>query len=183
MNRIVMALIAAASLTACGAGATNDDEFSDANEVGIDETGNVSDEELGTIEGELVTAAYDIEDDQKAKIDAHRASLGKRWLARRACLNTVARGWAKKMARNRTLSHNPYLTTNINKYCKSTFGPWVYAGENVGMGPDSATLWMAFLGSYPHRANIEDNNYGSIGLGAYRDAYGTVWLTQVFAKF
>lgn len=129
-----------------------------------------------------VTAAFmgTEEATDASRINHRRKAIGKRALTRRACLDSIARDWSKKMANAKRLSHNPNTAAQINGRCGSLV--WRRIGENVGVGPSEPSIWTALMGSPPHRANIE-GSYDSVGVGIYRAADGTRWLTQVYADF
>jgi RNA polymerase sigma factor (sigma-70 family) len=74
---------------------------------------------------------------------------------------------------------------------------WTSAGENIGEGgavsdTDSAIAQMAvgltqdMINEQPpddgHRLNILSSSYHHIGIAVYRDASGTVWMTQDFSN-
>jgi uncharacterized protein YkwD len=74
---------------------------------------------------------------------------------------------------------------------------WTAAAENVGQGGPVAdtdlaiaqmavTLTQAMIDERPpddgHRLNILNSKFTRIGIDAYRDSSGTVWLTQDFAN-
>ena len=106
-----------------------------------------------------------------SRINAERADNGLRPLTMRTDLNDVAQGWANHMASVGLLSHNPNLTSQVAN--------WQTVGENVGEGPDVATLDTAFWNSPGHRANILDTSYRDVGIGtAYAD--GVLWITIDF---
>lgn len=101
------------------------------------------------------------------------------------CLNTLAENWTKKMVAAGQISHNPSLGNEIN-YCAKN---WQIVGENVGVtscssAPQSCSesLMNAFLASPGHKANIYNANYRYAGVGAYIDARGSLYVTQIFLK-
>lgn len=106
-------------------------------------------------------------------LNGERAAHGLRPLTMRADLVSVAQGWADHMAAAGLLSHNPNLASQVTN--------WQTVGENVGEGPDVASLDNAFWNSPPHRANILDSSYTEIGIGS-RWANGVLWITIDFRK-
>jgi uncharacterized protein YkwD len=96
-----------------------------------------------------------------------------RSLATSTDLTTVARTWARSMARSGVLRHNPQLTRDVHG--------WRYLGENVGVGGSEWPLHQALMASPPHRANILSSHYTQVGVGV---AYGRgrVWVVQVFRQ-
>src|SRR3954463_6530409 len=85
-----------------------------------------------------------------ARLNAERVNHGLPALTMRTDLNTVAQGWANHMAAANLLSHNPNLTSQVAN--------WQTVGENVGEGPDVATLDTAFWNSPAHRPNTRDRS-------------------------
>ena len=108
-----------------------------------------------------------------ARINAERANQGLPALTMRSDLNYVAQGWADHMAAANLLSHNPNLVSQVSN--------WQTVGENVGEGPDVATLDTAFWNSPEHRANILDSSYQDVGIGT-TFANGILWITVDFRK-
>lgn len=165
----LLAVLSVISLTGCAA-STEDPESEDDDGEAID-----TDESA-------VTAAFMATEEttDTSRINSRRKAIGKRALTRRACLNSIARDWSKKMAAAKRLSHNPNTAAQINGRCGSLV--WRRIGENVGVGPSEPSIWSALMASPPHKANIE-GAYDSVGVGIYRAADGTRWLTQVYADF
>jgi Cysteine-rich secretory protein family len=101
-----------------------------------------------------------------------RSSHGVESLATNADLTSVAQQWAQHMADSGNLSHNPALANIKN---------WDKLGENVGYGPDVASIQDAFMHSSGHRANILDNDFTEIGVGVVVKN-GVVWVSEVFRQ-
>ena len=108
-----------------------------------------------------------------ARINAERVNHGLPALTMRSDLNSVAQGWADHMAAANVLSHNPNLTSQVAN--------WQTVGENVGEGPDVATLDTAFWNSPEHKANILDSSYKDVGVGT-TFINGILWITVDFRK-
>ena len=104
-------------------------------------------------------------------VNSARASHGLQGYAVSSQLTSVALGQAERMASQQRLYHNPSLASQVTS--------WKYVGENVGYGPDVATLFQAFMNSSPHRANILDHDFTQIGVGAVTKN-GTLWVSMVF---
>ena len=107
------------------------------------------------------------------RINAERVNHGLPALTMRSDLNSVAQGWADHMAAANLLSHNPNLTSQVAN--------WQTVGENVGEGPDVATLDTAFWNSPAHQANILDSSYRDVGIGT-TFTNGILWITVDFRK-
>ena len=102
-----------------------------------------------------------------------RAAAGLAPYAVASDLSAVALGQAERMASAQKLFHNPNLAADVKG--------WSYVGENVGYGPDVATLQSAFMHSPDHRANILDHDFTQVGVGAVT-VNGTVWVSVVFRR-
>jgi uncharacterized protein YkwD len=55
-------------------------------------------------------------------------------------------------------------------------------GQNVGYGPTVASLQHAFLHSRGHRANMFYRYASRIGVGAWCDGRGTLWVAVNFMQ-
>lgn len=106
-----------------------------------------------------------------------RAAQGLAPLAADVLAGEIAQGWARQLAAQRTLAHNPALVAQISQVTPE----WRRIGENVGYAPDVATVQNAFLGSPGHLANIL-GDYNRVGIGAARDPYGTLWVVLDFVN-
>ena len=104
-------------------------------------------------------------------INAYRDAAGVPPLVQRTKLQRAARAWASELAATQFLRHNPNLPEQVR--------PFYTVGENVGYGPDWRTVYAAFMASPPHRANILDRRYTSVGVGKVR-AGTRVWVVIVF---
>lgn len=95
-----------------------------------------------------------------------RWDAGQRGPIRNSAMETVALDWAKQMAANNALSHNPNNSTQIPS-------GWNKAGENVAHGHRTAQAmhdgWMA---SSHHRANILAS-FTDIGIASYESGRTT----------
>ncbi|MGH8968913.1 MAG: CAP domain-containing protein, partial [Actinomycetes bacterium] len=91
----------------------------------------------------------------------------------RSHLVAVARAQASRMASRGVLYHNPRLTSEVRN--------WRWVGENVGYGPDAASVHRAFMNSPGHRANLLDRDYTEVGVGAVV-RNGRVWVAEVFRR-
>lgn len=104
-------------------------------------------------------------------LNSERTSRGLAPLDSNSDLAAVASTWAASMASSGKLAHNPKLTSQVSG--------WRFVGENVGYGPDAATIHRALMDSPGHRANILDKQYTQVGIGVAQ-ADGRVWVAQVF---
>lgn len=93
-----------------------------------------------------------------SKINALRASVGAAPLQLDGNLSSLAQGWAQHLADQGALSHAGDLSTGVS-------GSWAKLGENVGLGPDTNTIFNAFVNSSGHYANLVDPAFTHIGIG------------------
>jgi hypothetical protein len=107
-------------------------------------------------------------------INAARRVHGLPPLAVARDLGRVAAGWAATMAAAGDIGHDPQLRTAVTG--------WRALGENVGKGPDVASIAAAFLTSAPHRANILDRGYTEVGVGTAVDAAGMLYVVEDFRE-
>jgi hypothetical protein len=82
------------------------------------------------------------------------------------------------MAQRGDIYHNPHLSADITALGVN----WRMVGENVGMGPDTDTVYAALLKSPHHYENIIRSNYTSYGVGIVDGPGNRVYLVQVFAE-
>jgi len=108
-------------------------------------------------------------------VNQARWDNGQAGLIRNPAMDTVALDWAKQMAANNSMSHNPNYSSQIPS-------GWRSAGENVAQGYRTAQSmhdgWMASPG---HKANIL-GSYTDVGIAFYTSG-GTTWGVQVFATY
>lgn len=93
----------------------------------------------------------------------------------------VARIKSQDMINNGYFSHtSPVYGTPFNML--KNFGiNYKSAGENIAMGQKSASEVMnSWMNSSGHRANILNNGYKEIGVGAVKNSNGTIYWTQMF---
>lgn len=104
-------------------------------------------------------------------VNAARSSAGMSSLTLDAELAAIARAHTRDMAASGVLKHNTSLPSQVKG--------WRSIGENVGAGPDVATIDDQFLASEAHRDNVL-GIYRKIGIGVVEGEDGTVWMTQVY---
>ncbi len=92
--------------------------------------------------------------------------------------SSVANNWANWLAGSGVLQHNPNLVRDIEA---NVTRDWTRIGENVGFGPSVASLQTAFMNSPSHRQNIL-GPFNRVGIGATRDANGTLWVVVDFVQ-
>jgi hypothetical protein len=111
------------------------------------------------------------EADFVGKINSLRASQGAGTLQVHSVLTAKAQAWAAHMAATGCLCHSN-LTDGVNV-------SWSKLGENVGRGPNVASLQAAFIASHEHYVNMMDRSFQWVGIGvAY--GQGQMWVAEVF---
>jgi uncharacterized protein YkwD len=103
-----------------------------------------------------------------------RAYVHLRRLPVSTTLSRLAHQHARSMAaRRQTLWH-----TDIAPSVRG----WAWLGQNVGYGPTVASLQYAFLHSPGHRANMFYRHANRVGVGAWCDGRGTLWVAVNFMQ-
>jgi len=91
-----------------------------------------------------------------------RVNAGLSALGTDGALSAEAQSWAESMAATDVLQHSP----NLERLLKLGFDR---AGENVGRsGSSLASIVDGFEASPPHRENMHDPGWSSIGVGVAR---------------
>ncbi len=119
------------------------------------------------------TVAPDAEADFVARTNALRAAHGLAPLAVDDDLTAKARDWAQSMAAAGSISHSN-LSDNVHS-------DWHRLGENVGSGPDVASIHDALVNSPSHLANLLDPGFRFVGVGVV-NADGTIFVSEVFME-
>ena len=121
-------------------------------------------------------------------------------LTRDTALNAYARDWATVMSQqplplHRDRHHSPAFTgSNISFQSIPNTEPWTHAFENVGYTEIATNESVAsvmnrlfyngggrgFTSSPGHQCNILETAADEVGLGAFVDADGSLWVAQVF---
>jgi len=123
---------------------------------------------------------YNVADENKIEqlTNGTRAGVGVKALAHMDGLQGMARAQAVRMAERGDIYHNPNLSADITALGVN----WRMVGENVGMGPDAATVYAALLKSPHHYENIVRSNYTHFGIGEVNGPGNRIYLVQVFAE-
>ena len=145
----------------------------------------------------VVTSATSPAGQVLAQINKVRAGAGARALAMNASLIGSARQHNLVMAGGCGLSHQCSGEGNPGTRISAQGLRWSSYAENIGYGgPVAATdagqasmavrLTQSMINEVApndgHRRNILNGSLGQIGIDVYRDAKGTVWITQDFAN-
>jgi uncharacterized protein YkwD len=88
-------------------------------------------------------------------------------------LSRYARAHSRKMAKRDYIYHTRSLASRLRSV------RWSIAGENVGAGGDTDSLFQAFMQSAPHRRNILRGSFSHVGIGMVRRG-SYLWVTMVF---
>jgi hypothetical protein len=116
-----------------------------------------------------------MEQDFVARINALRASKGVGPLSVDSELTGIGRRWAGRMAAAGSISHNPNFPNEVT-------ANWTKLGENVGMGPDVASIHNAFVNSSHHYVNMVDPAFTRIGVGVVVASDGTIFTSHQFER-
>lgn len=127
--------------------------------------------------------APEVEADHINRANQERRNRNLTLMGKSDCLTKAARTWSRQMAIVDTLYHSPLVQT-VETECGRDW--WRKIGENVGYGPDTASLFQAYMNSPGHRANILDPAFQRIGVGANyyqhpNKTWTVLWTTQLFA--
>ncbi len=120
-------------------------------------------------------------------VNEERASRGLQQLTIDPLLVRVARGHSREMAEKGYFDHHsptPGRETALDRYLAAAKRrpSWALIGENLFYCSivDVDRGHIAFMNSPGHRANIMEPRFTSIGVGAFEDARGQFYVTQVF---
>lgn len=126
------------------------------------------------------------EDQQLKLINTARKNAGKKQLIKNDCMSFLARLWSRHhLAKLNKLVHNDSsatqnFATDIVKYCHITYKT---GAENVGYkATTSQQMFDAFMASQLHKANIMNGDFNYVGIGAWRDSKGILYMTEDFIQ-
>lgn len=106
-------------------------------------------------------------------VNAFRSTQGLPSLAPASDATAKAQQHANEMAAAGSIYHSSSLSSGISP-------GWTAIGENVGVGGSTNQLESMFEASSTHRANMVNQAYNQIGVGAARGADGRLYVTEVF---
>lgn len=132
----------------------------------------------------------DAENIQQFSINSERSKAGLPTIYRSRCLDQSATEKTLDMIKKNVLEHSPNISTPVDKACGKG---WTGMMENLGVGGTSPGVFTALMNSEGHRKNILNNfqkgpnsklknGVGMMGISAYRDASGGLWVTQHFVQ-
>ncbi len=119
------------------------------------------------------------ESDLAQRVNAARTSGGLATLAVTQGTTDLAREWAAALATAGTLSHNPQLGADAERYGSPS---WTVLAENVAFGGSSSSVMNAYMASKPHQTNIMNSKVTAVGVGTAASSDGRVWDTMVFVN-
>lgn len=132
-----------------------------------------------------------------AQINAARTAEGVPSLTMSPGLVRSALAHNEQMATGCGLSHQCSNESDLGKRISAQGIAWTAAGENIGQGgpePDTGKAIVSMARQLTadmlaetapndgHRKNILSKNFKHVGISLYRDANGTVWMTQDFSS-
>jgi uncharacterized protein YkwD len=132
-----------------------------------------------------------------AQINAARRAEGVPPLTMSPGLVRSALAHNKLMAAGCGLFHQCSGEPDLGKRISAQGVAWTAAGENIGQGgpePDTSEAIVSMSRQLTadmlaetapndgHRKNILSKTFKHVGISLYRDAKGTVWMTQDFAS-
>jgi hypothetical protein len=120
------------------------------------------------------TVVASAEQDFLNRTNALRASLGLPALRSNSELVAKARGWSQTQAASGTIFHSN-LSDGVTQN-------WYRLGENVGMGPDVASIHDALVHSPRHYENLVDGGFTEVGIGVVQQG-NTIYVTEEFMQF
>ncbi len=113
------------------------------------------------------------EQDFLNRTNSLRASLGLGQLKVNSELQAKARAWSETQAQAGTIFHST-LTNGVTQN-------WHRLGENVGMGPDVASIHDALVRSPRHYENLADSGFTDVGIGVVRQG-NVIYVSEVFME-
>ena len=97
-------------------------------------------------------------------------------LKKSTCLDRYAERQARRMAKKQRMYHQHMGP--ILRRCHLS-----QVGENVAVGfPNGKAVTRAWMKSPGHRKNLLNTRHRLIGIGAYRDAHGRWYVSQVLGR-
>jgi uncharacterized protein YkwD len=114
----------------------------------------------------------------QAMLERHndeRNSEGEPDLAVDQRLNEIAREQARFMAEQDDLTHVDASGDRVNDRADEIGYDWNFIGENIAFSQSGQAAFNLWLGSNDHYANIINDDYTEIGIGAYVNDFGQYW--------
>lgn len=115
------------------------------------------------------------------EINQARSARGLTTLRLSPALQKVARDHSRDMYERHYFSHRTPEGLTPYDRLRAQHISYVTAGENIAFAPDADQAWQALMSSPDHRANILNQDYRCVGIGAYRGLNGfEEMVTQEF---
>ena len=115
------------------------------------------------------------------EINRARTARGLAPLRLSPALQQVARDHSRDMYQRHYFSHRTPEGLTPYDRLRAQHISYVTAGENIAFAPDADQAWQALMSSPDHRANILNQDYRCVGIGAYRGLNGfEEMVTQEF---
>ncbi|MBF0582142.1 CAP domain-containing protein [Corynebacterium sp. ED61] len=112
--------------------------------------------------------------------NAYRVEHGLAPFKPNAEVSSVAQAWAHCLASTGDFQHNP-------NYSDQYPDGWTWAGENIALNGDpnatAADIVEQWHNSPGHRANMQNENFNTLGVGVAYSASGAVYAVQNFACY
>jgi uncharacterized protein YkwD len=113
-------------------------------------------------------------------LNQERVKRGLQPLRLNATLTNLARVKAKDMADNNYFSHtSPTYGKASNMVRNAGVSFWI-VGENIAITSSAARANTLFMGSSVHRTTMLNKNYSEVGIGMFRKANGSLYVTEIF---
>jgi len=99
-----------------------------------------------------------------------------------AKLTEAAQQHAARMAQSRAISHQFFEEPSAAARIVATGLHVDLVGENVASSQNAAGAHAALMKSLAHRANILNPRFTHVGIGAFRDDHGDLYVTEDFSR-
>lgn len=113
-------------------------------------------------------------------LNEERAKRGLQPLRLNAALTNLARIKSKDMADNSYFSHTSPTYGKVGDMLRGAGITYWIAGENIATTSSAARANTLFMGSSVHRSAMLNKKYTEVGIGMFRKANGTLYVTEIF---
>jgi uncharacterized protein YkwD len=117
-----------------------------------------------------------------SNINLARRAAGVAPLVRDERLSGLAMIHARDMLTNRYVSHTTLDGATPYDRMRGLGYPFSFAGENIALNADRASVERALMESEPHRRNILDPHYARIGIAAVESDGSELIVVQDFSN-
>lgn len=113
-------------------------------------------------------------------LNQDRAKSGLKALKMNDQLTSLAELKSKDMADKNYFNHtSPTYGSAVDMVRKAGIQQWI-CGENIAITSSADRAEALFMGSSIHRAAMLNINYTDVGIGMYRKADGSLYVTEIF---